>query len=115
MWASEIGQILVADTGLRSLMVSSAVLLGLVLLGCAGVYLVRWWLKNGSQPADNEPFTLDQLRSLYRAGDLSEDEYGRAKSKLLARVQGKIADSEALQPEPEDPGKPPTEEGRPSS
>ncbi len=113
--ASEVGRSLVAKSDPRNLVVPFIVLLAAILLGCAGVYLARRWIRNDKQPVGTEPFTLDQLRRLHGAGDLTDEEYDRAKTKLVARVKERAVQADSPPPENGDRGKPHDGEGRPSS
>ena len=54
-----------------------------VLIGAVAIHFVRRWLT----PADGESgdFTLKQLRDLHAAGDLTDEEFDRAKDTVIGR------------------------------
>jgi len=79
----------------ESLFLVSLLLIGLVM---AGFWLVTWVKKKVKEP-DETPaaaFSLADLRQLHRSGKLSDEEYERARSKMV----------EALKKVPEQPKKP---------
>ena len=62
-------------------------LLVVVVVGAAGIYLVRRMLQ-GSHGATGEGFTLYELRRMRAAGQLSDEEFERAKALIIGRVGG---------------------------
>jgi hypothetical protein len=63
-------------------------LLGLVIVGGGVLLLVRRWLRSDEAdgPAD-VGFTLQDLRDMHRVGELSDEEFERAKSAMIEQVQ----------------------------
>lgn len=62
------------------------VLVGVVLLGGVAIYLIRRWLRN-DQPGSSGGFTLHDLRELHAAGELSDEEFTRAKAQMIGRLK----------------------------
>ena len=60
-------------------------LLGVVVVGGAGIYLVRRMLQSGPN-ASNESFTLYELRQMREEGRLSDEEFERAKALIIGRA-----------------------------
>lgn len=60
-------------------------LLVVVVVGAAGIYLVRRMLQGG-HGATGEGFTLYELRQMRAAGQLSDEEFERAKALIIGRV-----------------------------
>lgn len=58
-----------------------------VVVGGAGIYFVRRMLQGG-QGAPVEGFTLDELRRMRAAGQLSDEEFERAKALIIGRMGG---------------------------
>jgi uncharacterized membrane protein len=55
-----------------------------VLIGVAAIHFVRrWFTRDDEKPAD---FTLQQLRELHAAGNLTDEEFERAKSAVIGRT-----------------------------
>ncbi|NJL31308.1 MAG: SHOCT domain-containing protein [Phycisphaerales bacterium] len=70
----------------RSIMVWAGVMLLVsVILIIVGVILYRWFNQPIKTDESDVGFTLDDLRLLHQQGQLSDDEYGRARDKLLAK------------------------------
>jgi len=64
----------------------------LLILVVGGAYLVLWlrrryWGADDSGQGGHIGFTLGDLRHLYKTGQLSEEEYNRAKEKIVAAAQ----------------------------
>ena len=68
----------------RSLFITGGLLAGLLLLLAIIIYFVKRKL-NAWDAEGSAAFTLVQLRDLYRDGQLTEEEYERAKKKLAER------------------------------
>ena len=78
-----------AGSGLGDMLTAALWLIaGVVLLGLAVVVIRR--LVRRAEPPAPEPFTLDQLRALHELGQLSDEEYERARGKLVARMRGRL-------------------------
>lgn len=71
---------------LSQVMLAVAALVVVLVVGLVGVILVRWRFRKMQQDVSAEPFTLEQLRELHRRGELTEQEYARAKAGLIDRV-----------------------------
>src|SRR5689334_6668908 len=70
--------------GIGSVIGWSLVLMMLVLLGFFIVIRVKKWLQEDDEPAAAGGFTLSDLRELHRAGQMSDEEFERAKAQMLA-------------------------------
>jgi uncharacterized membrane protein len=76
------------DTGFNygEFAVAMAMLVGLMAVGYVVMALIRRKLRLQQQAALEQPFTLDQLREWYKQGQLTQDEYERAKAKMAQRL-----------------------------
>lgn len=74
-----------------------ALLLGIAVIG----WIIVLWLRRRmrTEGGVDEGFSLDDLRQLHRTGDLSKDEYERAKHVLLSRRPDREALVKQLKPE----------------
>jgi len=71
----------------RGVLVAGAVLIVLILVGAAGLMLLRRRIRNTRQAASPKAFTLDELRGLHRRGLISDQEYERAKARMVQAVR----------------------------
>jgi Short C-terminal domain len=73
------------------------VLVGVVLVGGVVIYLVRRYMRSAADSSSSGAgFSLQDLRDLHAAGELSDDEFQRAKAQMIGRLQGpKVTDSTA--------------------
>ena len=65
----------------------SLVLIVLIIAGAAGVLMLRRWLKEDDTPASaggGIGFSLSDLRQLHREGKMTDEEFERAKSKMVS-------------------------------
>jgi len=60
------------------------VLVGVVAVGAVAIYLVRRAMDTGSSMPDG--FTLHDIRRMHAAGELSDEEFERAKAAVIGRV-----------------------------
>ncbi len=72
-----------------------------VVVGGAGIYLVRRMLQSG-QGAPGEGFTLDELRRMHAAGQLRDEEFERAKALIIGRVGGSTSAPNEIGPQDDD-------------
>lgn len=70
------------------LALAAVVIVAGILLSLLGVVRRRVREESGFTPKD---FTLSDLRDLHRDGKLTDEEFERAKSKLVSGVQAKLA------------------------
>ena len=80
--------LLVAGPGggqLSGLFLPLALLLGLVGIGALVIHLVRRSTRR-EEDGPAEGFTLHDLRTMHQAGNLTDEEYERAKAALIERV-----------------------------
>ena len=76
-------------------------LLVVVVVGAAGIYLVRRMLQGG-HGAPGEGFTLYELRRMRAAGQLSDEEFERAKALIIGRVGGSASARNEIGPQDDD-------------
>jgi uncharacterized membrane protein len=83
-----------AANDLRSVYIWSFLLIAAVVAGCVLVSWMRRRLRQPDEPA-SVGFSLEDLRQLYRTGQLSQEEFDRARAKiasdLLRQAKGKKA------------------------
>jgi len=60
-------------------------LIVLAVVGCLILMMLRRMLQ--AEPEQSQPFTLDALRRLHRSGELTDEEFERAKSKMLGSAK----------------------------
>ena len=75
--------ILADGSGIISVIGWSLVLIVLLLAGFFAVSKLRHWLQN-DEPAVSIGFTLSDLRQLHREGKMTDEEYEKARSKMMA-------------------------------
>ena len=69
-----------------------AVLLVVVVVGAISIAIIRRMTKP-SNKAESEGFTLADLRELHAAGDLSDEEFERAKAAMVGRVRARASEN----------------------
>lgn len=73
----------------------SLVLIGIVLIAAAAVmYLRRWFGKSDSGPIGG--FTLGDLRALHRSGQMTDEEFGKARDLIIGRARAEADETTAL-------------------
>ena len=60
-------------------------ILGLVLVGAIAIYLLRRWVKREMEPPVG--FSLEDLRQLRDAGEITDVEYNTARDRVIAHVK----------------------------
>ena len=89
----------------------SLVLILLIIGGAAGVLYLRRWLKEEDVPssAGKIGFTLSDLRQLHREGMMTDEEFERARTKMVAAGKAmaeKLPDPLAGRRQPQQPRPP---------
>lgn len=79
----------------------SLLLLGLVLAAYVLISLVRRKLLD-EQPEAPAGFTLPDLRQLHKEGKISDEEFERAKSRIISATQAALKRNEQQTPPPSD-------------
>src|SRR6185436_2540587 len=76
---------LLADSSVGSIFVWSFILIILVVIGAAGVMRLRRWLKedDDTTPSGGIGFTLSDLRRLHKQGQMTDEEFERARAKMV--------------------------------
>lgn len=73
------------------------VLIGVVLIGSIAIYFIRRWLRGGG-PSAPQGFTLEDLRQLHAGGELTDEEFERAKATMIGRLKSSPSSSSAIKP-----------------
>lgn len=107
-WATLLGQVQAGNAGggkstFSDVIITSAWLLAAVVGVAAVVFIVRR-LTSAAQAPVQEPFTLDDLRKLHQQGQLSDEEFERAKAKIAVRLKERILKDPTGQPDPPEAG-----------
>jgi hypothetical protein len=69
------------------------------------IYVARRYVNSGGD-ASTGGFTLHDLRQLHKAGEISDDEFTRAKAQMIGRIAADDEAESASQPDAS-PGNPP--------
>ena len=91
------------DQQTTDLIIGSVILI-VVLLLFGGVALYRKWMKS-DEDSPAEGFTLSDIRKLHKAGQMTDEEYEKAKKILIGSVK---AAAEKIPDKPASPGSPPS-------
>ena len=78
----------------------SAVLIGLLLVAWFVVALVRNRASGWAEQSQSSPFSLHQLRRLHREGQLTDDEFERARQRVLEMAGAAPAEPDRAEEEP---------------
>ena len=85
----------------------SLVLICLLLVGFFAISKLRQWLKEDDTPAPGIGFTLSDLRQLHKQGQMTDEEFERAKAKIIGGAKEMAAKlPDPLARDGRDPGKP---------
>jgi uncharacterized membrane protein len=86
-----------ADADSRNYLVELLPWLGLVLLLVillvTAIYLGKRLLLNSFDASQEQPFTLQTLRELHASGQLSDEEFAKARDAMIGRVKSAAADT----------------------
>jgi hypothetical protein len=82
-----------ADTG--SILGWSLVLVLLLLLMFGGIGFLRKWMAKDDQPAARVGFTLGDLRQMHQQGQITDEEFEKAKIQMIAATK-RAAERDAL-------------------
>jgi hypothetical protein len=80
-------------------------LIGIVVVGAAVMYAIRRMFR-GDASGSSDDFSLQDLRDLHARGELSDEEFARAKTAIIGRAQ-QPSPNRGDGPAPLRPGKPP--------
>ena len=67
------------------------ILLGAIALWLARTYLFEWMKGSAGEQAPAQGFTLSDLRQLHKSGAMTDEEFERAKAKIVQTVQAAAA------------------------
>jgi hypothetical protein len=65
-------------------------MLGVLLVLVVGLFVIVWWVRRRLSPNEDfhgEGFTLGDLRRLHKSGQLSDEEFEKAKAGMIAAAQ----------------------------
>ena len=82
--------------GYVKLLITFAILMVIVVAGFVGIWLLRKLRDGGAADQADAGFSLASLREMRDNGEITEEEYKRARTKVVAKV------SEVLRPEEEE-------------
>ena len=89
---SQARQLLAAGGKYVELVTIGGIFIAVLLLAGLVVLLLRRRLRDGQPAACHEPFTLEHLRTLHRQGQLSDEEFERAKARMIQHMGAGKAD-----------------------
>ena len=69
----------------------SLVLIALLVAGFFAISKLRQWLKEDDTPAPAIGFTLSDLRQLHKQGKMTDEEFERAKGKIIGSAKAMAA------------------------
>jgi hypothetical protein len=76
-----------AGSGAASVFGWSLVLIVLVVLAFVGILYIRKWMKADDEPTGGTGFGLGELRAMHRRGQLSDEEFERAREKITSAAK----------------------------
>lgn len=86
----------IAQSDFGGFLLWTAVVVAAMVAMAVFVTWLRRQLFHSEDVTDNQPFMLDDLRQLRDSGQISEEEYERARDRLLGSIRGQM-------PEPTEP------------
>jgi uncharacterized membrane protein len=69
----------------------SLVLICLLMVGLFAISKLRQWMRDDDMPAPGIGFTLSDLRQLHKQGQMTDEEFERAKSKIVGGAKAMAA------------------------
>jgi hypothetical protein len=72
---------------MSSALVGTLILIVVLVLMFGAVALFRKWLKQDDAPTSGPGFTLSDLRRLHKAGQMTDEEYEKAKTVLIGTAK----------------------------
>ena len=90
-----------ASNGAGDVVIWSLVLIVALVVMFIGIAWLRRWMAGPAEPAGGTGFTLSDLREMHRKGQLSDEEFERAKLQMVATAR-----AAANKPKPDAPGGP---------
>ena len=90
---------------ISSIVVWSLLLIGLIVAGWLTVWHVRRRLQRDETPLGNAGFTLSDLRQMHKSGQMTDEEFERAKAKVLDAAR-RAAERDAASAPAKDPRRP---------
>ena len=78
---------ILAQNSMGSALLWSLVLIALLLIGFFVVARLRAWVKGSDEESPPIGFTLSDLRRLHREGKMTDEEFERARSQMVASAK----------------------------
>ena len=82
------------------------VILVLIVVMFFGISMLRRWVRSTDESPAAQTFTLGDLRSMLKRGQITQEEYDRLRNQIISTVK-KDADKPATPDNPPDPLRPP--------
>jgi hypothetical protein len=79
-------------------------LVALMVVGAVAIYLIRRTLTSDNALSSKTSFTLQDLRDMHAAGDLTDEEFQRAKDAMIGRLANTSTSSKPTPPRQQDAG-----------
>ena len=76
-----------AASDVPAVVVRSLVLILIVVAAFYGVMRLRRWMKEDDMPPGGNGFSLSDLRQMHRRGEMTDEEFEKAKAQMLAGVK----------------------------
>ena len=99
-----------AESGAGGVFVWSFILIVLLVIGAAAVMRLRRWLKEDDAPSGGIGFTLSDLRQLHKEGQMTDEEFERARAKMVAAGRAMAAKMPHPLARPGQPGESPADQ-----
>src|SRR5689334_6188607 len=78
---------LLAQSGMGSALAGTLILIVVLVVMFGAVMAFRKWLKADDAPTSGPGFTLSDLRRLHKAGQMTDEEYEKAKTVLIGTAK----------------------------
>jgi hypothetical protein len=88
-----------ADKPLRLLLYSCAVIIGILLVAWLVIVIARRRVAAQEGAGSRVPFTLHDLRNLHATGQLTDEEFAKARDKIVAMSKAALARPSAAKPQ----------------
>src|SRR5690348_15499986 len=74
----------------RDVMYWGGLLILVILVGAAGILLVRRWMRGGDSGGQPDAgFSLSDLRAMRDRGEITSEEYEQTRARVIAKVKGR--------------------------
>jgi uncharacterized membrane protein len=96
------GFILAASSAIRHVLIRGSILLVVVAILGLVISRIRRW-RTAELDTSREAWTLQDLRDLHAAGELTDEEFEQLKEGMIATVKGASSDAEPQHPPADEP------------